>query len=127
MYIYIYDNVSTCLSLYEHQCVLSGGSLQQLLCQTTPTGLQQPGDIHVKVSDCVQKDNSLCITGGTDSTSTHQLKEEWRLAQRLGCWVREVRDRAALPLLWWGKTAGEKTLFILTARWGQTPCSVSNT
>lgn len=57
----------------------------------------------------------------------HQLKEECKLAQRLGCWVREVSDRAALPLLWCGKTAGEKTLFILTARWGQTPCSLSNT
>ena len=59
--------------------------------------------------------------------SVHQLKEECRLAQRLGCWVRDVRDLAALPLLWCGNTAGEKTLFILTARWGHTPCSLSNT
>lgn len=42
----IKDNVPTCLSLYKHQRVLCGGSLQQLLCQTTPTGLQQPEDIH---------------------------------------------------------------------------------
>lgn len=61
------------------------------------------------------------------SISSHQLKEECRLAQRLGCWVRDVRDLAALPLRWCGNTAGEKTLFILTARWGQTPCSLSNT
>lgn len=33
------------------------------------------------------------------SKSVHQLKEECRLAQRLGCWVRDVRDLAALPLL----------------------------
>lgn len=58
---------------------------------------------------------------------TDQLKEECRLAHRLGCWVSEVSDRAALPLLWCGNTVGEKTLFILTARWGQTPCSLSNT
>lgn len=61
------------------------------------------------------------------SKAIHQLKEECRLAQRFGCWVSDVRDRAALPLLWCGNTAGEKTLFILTARWGQTPCSLSNT
>lgn len=60
-------------------------------------------------------------------TSSHQLKEECRLAHRLGCWVSEVSDRAALPLRWCGNTAGEKTLFILAARWGQTPCSMSNT
>lgn len=62
-----------------------------------------------------------------NSASSHQLKEECRLAHRLGCWVSDVSDRAALPLLWWGNTAGEKTLFILTDRWGQTPCSQSNT
>lgn len=43
----IKDNVSTCLSLYEHQCVLSGSSFKQLLRQTTPTGLQQPEDIQM--------------------------------------------------------------------------------
>lgn len=63
----------------------------------------------------------------SDSVLAHQLKEECRLAQRFGCWVREVSDRAALPLLWCGNTAGEKTLFILAARCGQTPCSLSNT
>lgn len=88
--------MSTCLSLYEHQCVLSGGSLQQLLCQTTTTGLQQPGD-DVKTLD--RKRPQLVCHSGTDGISTYQLKEECRLAQRLGCCVREVSDRAALPLL----------------------------
>lgn len=120
------DNVSTCLSLYEHQCVLSGGPFQELLCQTTTTGLQQPGNnvkMHISTYKLIYDTTPLCHSG----TKTHQLKEECRLAQRLGCCVRDVNDRAALPLLWCGKTAGENTLFILTERWGQTPCSLSNT
>lgn len=81
---------------------------------------------HIKVSHYRQ--TTACMSQSrADTISTHQLNEECRLAQRLGCWVREVSDRAALPLLWCGKTAGENTLFILTARWGQTPCSLSNT
>lgn len=55
---------------------------------------------------------------------SYQLKEVCRLSHRLGCWVREVRERAALPLRWWGNPAGEK---IRTALWGHTTCSLSNT
>lgn len=63
------DNRITCLSLYEHECVLGGGPLQQLLCQSTATGLQQPGDDvknthpHVKASRYITGDNSLCVIG----------------------------------------------------------------
>lgn len=91
-------------------------------------------DFHMPSEACEQcKNINICLRfiitrkPMTNGVGIHQLKEEWRLAQRLGCWVREVRERAALPLLWCGNTAGEKTLFILTARCGQTPCSLSNT
>lgn len=38
------NGLATCLSLYQHECVLSRCSFQKFLCQTTPTSLQQPGD-----------------------------------------------------------------------------------
>lgn len=74
-----------------------------------------------------QHDKRKLSVPGRRGVSTHQLKEQCRLAQRLGCWVSEVSDRAAFPLLWCGKTAGENTLFILRALWGQPPCSLSKT
>lgn len=124
------NGATTCLFLYQHQRVLRRGSFQKFLCQTTPTGLQQPG--HTANNTFPRqpfplKPKAYVRYKTAVSDATHQLKEECRLAQRLGCWVRDVRERAALPLLWCGNTAGEKALFILTARWGQTPCSLSNT
>lgn len=79
---------------------------------------------------CVHAYLSIHVRGARARASmaaTHQLNEECRLSHRLGCCVREDRDRAAFPLLWWGKTAGEKALFIRTALWGHTHCSLSNT